>query len=127
MSEKNENRENNRRFPVWAIVLCVILSIIIIAGTAVCIFVGSKLSKINKYDPDAIETIPPEDESFETDPYKDGTEIIEPGDIEWADDINTASKDGVTNILLIGQDTRNEGNAGRSDSMMVLTIDKTNL
>ena len=126
MSEKKEKSEKKRIFPVWAIILCVILAVIIAAGTTVCIFVGSKLSKINKYDPNAVETIPPEDESFETDPYKDGTEIIEPGDVDWADDVNTLSKEGVTNILLIGQDTRNEGMKGRSDSMMILTIDKTN-
>ncbi len=125
MSEENKKSKKKRSFPVWAIVLCVFLAVIIVSGTVVCIFVGSKLSKINKYDPDSIETVPPEDESFETDPYKDGTEIIEPGDIDWADDVNTLSKEGVTNILLIGQDTRKEGTKGRSDSMMILTIDKT--
>ncbi len=126
MQKENKSSEKKRVFPIWAIVLCVFLAVIIAAGAAVCIFVGSKLSQINRYDPDAVETIPPEDESFDTDPYKDGTEIIKPGDIDWADDVNTLSKDGVTNILLIGQDTREEGKKGRSDSMMILTIDKTN-
>ncbi|MBE6587365.1 MAG: LytR family transcriptional regulator [Ruminococcaceae bacterium] len=126
MQDNNEKKaEKKRRFPVWAMILCAILALLIVAGGAVCIFIGSKLSKINKYDPDAVDTVPPEDETFETDPYVEGTDVIEPGDINWAEDTNTLSKEGVTNILLIGQDTRQEGIKGRSDSMMVLTIDKT--
>ena len=124
--EKKDNEKKKRRFPIWARILCAFLSLILVLGASALIFINSKLSKIQKYDPDKLTPVLPEDETFETDPYKDGTEIVEPGDINWAEDVNTLSREGVTNILLIGQDTRQEGAKGRSDSMMLLTSDKTN-
>ncbi len=121
-----ELKEKKRRFPVWAIVVSCVLAVLLIMGGVVAIFVNLQLSKINRYDPSDISPIDPSDESFETDEYKEGAEIVEPGDIDWADDVNTLKGEGIINILLIGQDTRSEGAAGRSDSMMILTIDKTN-
>lgn len=120
----NEKVKKKRRFPVWAIVLSSILAAVLLLGGIALIFVNSKLSMLGDYDPDSTVGVDPDDESFETDEYKDGTEIVDPDDIGWADDINAISKEGIVNILLIGQDTRQEGTTGRSDSMMVLTIDK---
>jgi len=122
---KAKKQKKKRRFPIWARIVCIVLGVILLLVGAAVIYVESKLSKIQKYDPESVETIPPEEEVFETDKYTEGTEIVQPGDITWSDDVNTLSKEGVTNILLVGQDTRQEGIKGRSDSMMILTIDKT--
>lgn len=125
--ENNVNTEKKkRRFPVWARVLSCILAVLLIIGGGAFAFIQIQLSKMNRYDPDDVVGVDPGDETFETDEYVDGVQIVEPEDINWADDVNVLSKEGVTNILLIGQDTRNEGTTGRSDSMMILTIDKTN-
>lgn len=121
---KNEGKKK-RRFPIWARIVTAVLSVILLAGVGAFAFVQIQLSKINRYDPDSVDTTPPSEESFETDEYVDGTEITDPGDIDWGDDVNVISKEGVINVLLIGQDTRQEGIKGRSDSMMLLTIDKT--
>ncbi len=124
-SEKGKKGRKKRRFPIWARIICIILAVILLLLGAAAVFVNSKLSKIQKYDPESIDTIPPEEEFFDTDKYSEGVEIIEPDDVTWSDDVNTLSKEGIINILLIGQDTRQEGVTGRSDSMMLLTIDKT--
>lgn len=125
--ENNTNCEKKkRRFPVWARVLCCILAVLLLIGGGAFAFVQIQLSKMNRYDPDDVANIAPEDETFESDEYVEGVQIVEPEDINWAEDVNVLSKEGVTNILLIGQDTRSEGATGRSDSMMILTIDKTN-
>jgi len=123
VKEEKKEKKKKRLFPIWARILCIVLSVILIIGIAGVIFIYSKLNKINRYDPNSIETIAPEDETFETDPYKEGLEIVEPDDIIWDDDVNVYSSKDIQNILLIGQDTRTEGVTGRSDSMMILTID----
>ncbi len=123
VKEEKKKKKKKRLFPIWARILCIVLSVILIIGIAGVIFIYSKLNKINRYDPNSIETIAPEDETFETDPYKEGLEIVEPDDIIWDDDVNVYSSKDIQNILLIGQDTRTEGVTGRSDSMMILTID----
>lgn len=125
MNNNPTPEEKKRKFPIWArIISCILLAVILI-GAGALIFINAQLSKINKYDPNDTQTVPPEDESFETDEYNEDLEKVEPGDIDWAEDVNILSSEGVTNILLIGQDTRQEGTKGRSDSMMILTIDKT--
>jgi len=123
VKEEKKEKKKKRLFPIWARILCIVLSVILIIGIAGVIFIYSKLNKINRYDPNSIETIAPEDETFETDPYKEGLEIVEPDDIIWDDDVNVYSSKDIQNILLIGQDTRTGGVTGRSDSMMILTID----
>ncbi len=126
MNNNVDTEKKKRRFPVWARVMCCILAVVLILGGGVFTFVQIQLSKMNRFDSNDVETVDPEDETFETDEYVEGVQVVEPEDINWADDVNVLSKEGVTNILLIGQDTRSEGVTGRSDSMMILTIDKTN-
>jgi len=116
-----------RRFPIWARVVSIILASVLLlslaaVGTAY-IFINSQLSKIERPDIDPVETVPPKDEIFEEDEYQEGTQIVAPEDIIWDDDINTLHSDSVINILLVGQDTRTEGTTGRTDSIMILTID----
>ena len=43
--------------------------------------------------------------------------------VEWSKLNGITAKEGVTNILLVGQDTREEGERARSDSMILLSID----
>ncbi|MBE6714187.1 MAG: LytR family transcriptional regulator [Ruminococcaceae bacterium] len=124
--DEKPQKKKKRRFPIWARVVCIILAVILLLFGALVVFIYSKLNKINKYDPDSVVTIPPEEESFETNDYVEGTIIVEPEDIIWEEDTNTLSSDKIQNILLIGQDTRIEGVTGRSDSMIVLTIDQKN-
>lgn len=129
----NNTNKKKRRFPIWATVLCIILAVILLIGVGVFAFIQIQLSKINKYDPDDVVVVAPEDESFETDDYKDGVEVVDPDDIIWPDDIEweedeniVMSSADVTNILLIGQDTRIDGARARSDSMMILTLNSKN-
>lgn len=123
LPEGNENIKK-KRFPLWARIVSIVLAVVLAIGLLAVIFVNVQLSKINRYDPDSIDTVSPEDEYFETDEYVDGVQIADPDDIDWGEDVNVITKKGIVNVLLIGQDTRQEGIKGRSDSMMLLTINK---
>ena len=116
--------KKKKRLPLWARIVCIVLSVILIIGIGAVIFINVQLSKITRYDPNSFDTISPENETFETDEYVDGIQIADPDDIDWGEDVNVITKKGIVNILLIGQDTRQEGIKGRSDSMMLLTINK---
>ena len=57
----NNTNKKKRRFPIWATVLCIILAVILLIGVGVFAFIQIQLSKINKYDPDDVVVVAPED------------------------------------------------------------------
>ncbi len=130
--KEEKKKKKKKRFPVWLRVLLSVIAVILagsiviagLLGGGAYVFINNQLSKLERPDEgdDTIETVAPEDEFFEENEYQEGLEIKDPEDIQWAGDVNTLHAEGVTNILLIGQDTRVEGAIGRSDSMMILTI-----
>ncbi len=80
------------------------------------------LNLINRDDP--LATISPEEEFFETDENGEG-EFMNPDDILWPENHNGVIRDkNIINILLIGQDRRPGESRARSDSMMILTINR---
>ncbi len=74
---------------------------------------------------ETVEYVSPEEEEFETDEDV-GEDTMTPEEVEWPDDPVETEKDegqsGVTNILIIGQDTRTPGERERSDSMIVISL-----
>lgn len=122
----DEKKKKKKRFPLWLKIIAWILIGILLLSSAVVsvgyIFIDSQLSKLERPEDIPVETVPPEEEIFEEDEYQEGVEIVAPEDIVWEEDTNTLHDEGIINILLIGQDTRVEGTTGRTDSMMILTI-----
>ncbi len=74
---------------------------------------------------ETVEYVSPDEEEFETDEDA-GEDTVTPEDIEWPDDPVETKDDeeqsGVTNVLIIGQDTRTPGERERSDSMIVISL-----
>ncbi len=71
----------------------------------------------------SVELLPAEEEEFETDEDV-GEDTVDPDEIEWPEDpvLPSGEQTGVTNILIIGQDTRTPGARERSDSMIVISL-----
>lgn len=79
------------------------------------------MNKINRFG--EIETVPVQDEYFETDDG-DGTEI-NPDDIIWDPGMDIMDED-LVNILLVGQDRRPGQGRQRSDSMILCSYNPQN-
>ena len=105
-------------------ILLVFTSLLLVISIASYAYLLSMLNLINRDGPSS--TISPEDEFFETDENGEG-EHMNPDDILWPEDENGVIRDeNIINILLIGQDRRPGESRARSDSMMILTINKKN-
>jgi polyisoprenyl-teichoic acid--peptidoglycan teichoic acid transferase len=104
-------RRPPRRHRWYALAPVILGSLIVIVAIVAFIFVKSLL--------DQIHYVPPEEQTLPSE-YNIPTEsLVNP----------PAEMEGITNILLLGVDTRNENIDTvneRSDSMMILTIDKNN-
>lgn len=121
--------KKKRRVPIWAKIIIITILIIFIIIIGVFLFINHELNKINR-EPANLDTIAPEDEYFETDapPTNESGELVidevDPSEIVWDADTNSYSDDNVINILLIGQDRRPGETRARSDSMIILTINR---
>lgn len=104
-------RKKSRALRVLLIVLAILLAICV----AVYAFVQGELGKIGRL---GITKFTSED--FEQD--GSGADTIEA--VDWGEADIATSVEGVVNVLLVGQDTRNPEQRARSDSMIVLSINK---
>jgi len=103
-------------------ILLAFTTLLLIISVASYAYLQSLLNLINRNEPSS--TISPEDEFFETDENAEGEEM-DPEEIMWPENGNGIIRDkNIINILLIGQDRRPGENRARSDSMMILSINK---
>lgn len=110
-------------------VLLVVLALLIVA----IVFVWSKLNQIERVDPK--ETYMSQEEwnnyaaSEETEPPESGTyPTMDPDAVEWGSNPNDPigqDDNNIVNILLIGQDRRAGEGRARSDSMILVSFNKT--
>ncbi len=116
-----------KKFPVWGILLIVLVVILLGVG-AVYLYVQGKLNKINRVDTSQEEMLDPAEETFEVEDESkaDGSEdTIQPEDITWdTADIQVMQDKDVANILLIGQDRREGQGRQRSDAMIICSLNK---
>lgn len=100
------------------IIIVIILAVLV---TAAVVGVSFYLGKINRNT--EVESVNPEDETYETDEDAQGT-TLDPEDVAWAGDESVLKDKDIINILLIGQDARPGETRARSDSMILVTINK---
>lgn len=101
--------------------LLIVLLAIAIALVAM-VFVQGKLLKIRRTS--NVETpIAPEEQTFETD-EEAGPDTLKPEEIKWEETKVAESVEGVTNILLIGQDARTGEARQRSDTMIICSLNE---
>lgn len=121
MKKSRKKKRMSIQVKILFIVFIIILGILGI-GTG---FAWSKLNKINKAD--KVDKINPKDEYFEADDENQDEkyEKMNPEDITWSNSEKVFGDDNVLNLLLIGQDRRPGEGRARSDSMIIMTINKT--
>ena len=123
--KKDQSNADIRWQKIGLIVLCVILSLVLLTMAMVSVYTNYLLNKIGRINPEDDgtlapgETIPPD----EHDPDFTGPEVDSvPHDTLPVDSMIDPSKDGIINILLIGQDRRPGEGRQRSDSMILCSF-----
>ena len=130
MSKPQKKRKNGKRIAL--IVLCVVLAVILAAIAAAAVYIDYLYNSM-EYVPENDSTVSPEiassmaqDEHVEIDP--DSTDpIFNQDDITFApDDTDHGGQgDHIVNIMLVGQDAREGEGTQRSDSMILVTFNKS--
>ncbi|MCD7813576.1 MAG: LCP family protein [Lachnospiraceae bacterium] len=120
MADRDKKKKRGGRRLVLVGTLSVVAIMLILACVA-AFAVNHVMSSISEIE--EVELLDPESEDFETDEDA-GEDSMDPDEVEWAEDVEeeTEKSAGVTNILLIGQDTRTTGARERSDSMILISI-----
>lgn len=117
----------SKRKKIGLTILLIVL--LLLAAAAICLggAVFHTLGKMQKVDTKNVEKVDPANETFETDGETTDPTLqhLNPEDIVWngADTEVMKNKD-VANILLIGQDRREGQERQRSDSMILVTLNK---
>ncbi len=117
----HHHHHTRRRRRLTVFLSCLGLSFVLVALAGGVGFAFSRiLGRIDTIE--EVEYIPPEEEEFETDEGV-GEDTVAPEDIAWPKAPAEPKKStGVTNILLIGQDTRVPGERARSDTMILISL-----
>lgn len=128
-------KRKKKKVPVRRVVLaslCVVLSLILVAGIGFIAYVEGMLGKLGR-DPDAtFETISESEynrlveEEEATDTTEFEGEEMHADDVEWDDESLLHQGEEVINLMLIGQDRRpgQKSKYTRSDAMILITINK---
>lgn len=120
---KNGENDKKKGLPVWALVILCVAAALLVTIAAGYGYIQSKLGKINRTQDQT--ALAPEEEYFETgEPLEESLDTISQEDVEWDSDAYTFSREDVTNILLIGQDSSDEEERTRSDSMIIVSVNK---
>ena len=126
-----EQSEKKKRRKGWMIALIVICSLIWIAIIACAIYFESLLGLINRADDEVLETMSDAqyqammDAMQETVPEDFTGEVMDAEDVQWAEEAEELEEsDDIINILLIGQDRRTGEGRSRSDTIIMVTVNK---
>lgn len=119
--------KKKKKGSIWLKILIVFLSIVLIALIAVALAMNYVLGKLGSFDDlnQEVDSSEPVVEEFDTDSTIDGQETIETVDPE---DVTFETVDALegdmVNIMLIGQDRRPGETRARSDSMILITLNR---
>lgn len=102
-------------------VILIILAVLALMVIGAYAFLQAQLNKINRVTAGETEFT---DEDFDED--TDEADTIDLDSLDWGIQNGVETREGVVNILLVGQDTRVAGQRARSDSMIILSIDNNN-
>ena len=138
INEMNETTEvkTKKKLPLAAKIVIGLLCVVLVGGVCAFAYVQHYLGKINTAEPMTnAEIVAPEDETFEVDEPEEGeeneempvvvdVEELNPEDIELHVASEVMKDKDIVNILLIGQDRRSGEGRARSDSMILVTLNK---
>ena len=125
-SKKKTKKKNTNK--ILLRVLIVILSVLLVLMIVVAVSMNYILGKIGRYDSQQQTEAYSGDHSefFETDPTEEGQESMEtvdPNSVVWAD-VETMHAENIINILLVGNDARPGETRARSDTMILVSLNK---
>ena len=120
-----------RRIKAWQIVLIVIAFLFLVAIVGGVVYFESLLSLINRADDEVVETMSQEqyDQLMaamqETLPEDYTGSVLSAEDVDWGEEQSLLENDDdIINILLIGQDTRTREERSRTDTLILVTVNK---
>ena len=122
--QKKQSKTNKILLRVMVVVLSVLLVLMIVTAVAMNYVLG----KIGRFD-EAQQTEAysgDHSEFFETDPTEEGQEnyaTVDPNEIVWGD-VGDLSNENIINILLVGNDARPGESRARSDTMILVSLNK---
>ena len=103
--------------------ILLIILLVIAVGLIGLLFVQGKLQKIGRVS-GTTDRIDPSEQTFEAD-EDSGPDTLKPEEVKWEPITAEAlSVEGVTNILLIGQDARTGEGRQRSDTMILCSLNE---
>lgn len=131
--EKKKEKKLPKGKRIALIIVGAVLALLLIVMILGFAYMESLLSMINKVDDEPQNTMSQEeyqaflDSMSETvDPEYTGP-VLDREDVTWGSDVeDIESSDNVINILLIGQDRRGTTGRSRSDTIILVTVNKTN-
>lgn len=130
-NNQTENSKPKRRKRGWLIVLIILLVLIWSVIIGCVVYMESLLGMINKADDEILETM--SDAQYqammeaiqETVPEDFTGEVMDAEDVQWDEATEDLEQsDDIINLLLIGQDRRSGEGRSRSDTIILLTVNK---
>lgn len=119
----NGRKRKKKRMPVWQKVIIIVLVVIILLMITAVAAVWMKLNGIDRIK--LGEEVQTSEDFEQDDPEAENT--IDSDSITFSDQDKVHADEDVINILLIGRDSRNaDAERGRSDSMIVLSLNRKN-
>jgi len=121
--EENKNQEQveqetKKKMKPWLKIVLIIGCIILVILLGVALYANVLLDRIQYEKDNGIQ-----DEYFEQDENTNGYNELDPSSIIWDESELIRREDDVINILLVGEEAMNDGgNRGRTDSIMIATI-----
>lgn len=117
-SEEHEETKKKGRFPRWLKILTIVFSVVMIVSIGGMYAVSNYLDRINYTDWSNTEKLA---EEFDKD-NTDGLDIVDPDSINLNSGTSLRTDQDVINILLVGEEAIGGDARGRTDSMMIATI-----
>lgn len=131
---KGKEKPEGKKKEKWSkkkktmVILCIVLAIVLVLLIGGAIYMDSMLGLINR-DPGQETMSSSEYHDWmngQTESRPEGLEEVDPNNMGWTAVDPIELREGIINILLIGQDTRESGSRARSDAMILCTIDTVN-
>ncbi|WP_455715572.1 LCP family protein, partial [Anaerosporobacter sp.] len=107
------------RFPKWLKILTIVFTIVMVVSVGGMYAASRFLDRINYTDWSDTQRLA---EEFDQDNV-DGLDVVDPNSINLNSEGSSRTDQDVINILLVGEESINDGSSrGRTDSMMIATI-----
>lgn len=127
--EKKPQKQPGKKGRVWLkvliVILAVLLALVAIGGAAISYVLG-KLGRFEDVNPPANADTTPVSDEFDVDSTIDGQETIQTVNKEdvQLQEVETLVGEDIVNIMLIGQDARPGEDRSRSDTMILVTLNR---